>query len=215
MEQAPAVPILDFRQTKFVTSAPDISQMPPDNGIEIAFAGRSNSGKSSSINAICDQKHLAKTSSTPGRTRLINLFAVQANKFLVDLPGYGYAAVPEAMKKQWQKSMSEYLQKRKALRGIVITMDIRHPLKDHDRLILDWSTAANLPAIILLTKADKLGVNARSKALKEVKLLLSEFDGSFTVIPFSAWRGIGVDETRKLLSMWYSSFQPIEENANV
>ena len=119
------------------------------------------------------------------------------------------------MKKQWQKSMSEYLQKRKALRGIVITMDIRHPLKDHDRLILDWSTAANLPAIILLTKADKLGVNARSKALKEVKLLLSEFDGSFTVIPFSAWRGIGVDETRKLLSMWYSSFQPIEENANV
>ena len=103
MEQAPAVPILDFRQTKFVTSAPDIRQMPPDNGIEIAFAGRSNSGKSSSINAICDQKHLAKTSSTPGRTRLINLFAVQANKFLVDLPGYGYAAVPEAMKKQWQK----------------------------------------------------------------------------------------------------------------
>ena len=154
MEQAPAVPILDFRQTKFVTSAPDIRQMPPDNGIEIAFAGRSNSGKSSSINAICDQKHFAKTSSTPGRTRLINLFAVQANKFLVDLPGYGYAAVPEAMKKQWQKSMSEYLQKRKALRGIVITMDIRHPLKDHDRLILDWSTAANLPAIILLTKAD-------------------------------------------------------------
>ena len=215
MEQAPAVPILDFRQTKFVTSAPDIRQMPPDNGIEIAFAGRSNSGKSSSINAICDQKHLAKTSSTPGRTRLINLFAVQANKFLVDLPGYGYAAVPEAMKKQWQKSMSEYLQKRKALRGIVVTMDIRHPLKDHDRLILDWSTAANLPAIILLTKADKLGVTARSKALKEVKLLLSEFDGSFTVIPFSAWRGIGIDETRKLLSMWYSSFQPIEENANV
>lgn len=215
MDQAPAVPILDFRQTKFVTSAPDIRQMPPDNGIEIAFAGRSNSGKSSSINAICDQKHLAKTSSTPGRTRLINLFAVQANKFLVDLPGYGYAAVPEAMKKQWQKSMSEYLQKRKALRGIVVTMDIRHPLKDHDRLILDWSTAANLPAIILLTKADKLGVTARSKALKEVKLLLSEFDGSFTVIPFSAWRGIGIDETRKLLSMWYSSFQPIEENENV
>ena len=88
-------------------------------------------------------------------------------------------------------------------------------LKDHDRLILDWSTAANLPAIILLTKADKLGVTARSKALKEVKLLLSEFDGNFTVIPFSAWSGIGIDETRKLLSMWYSSFQPIEENENV
>ena len=111
--------------------------------------------------------------------------------------------------------MSEYLQKRRALRGIVVTMDIRHPLKDHDRLILDWSTAANLPAIILLTKADKLGVTARSKALKEVKLLLSEFDGNFTVIAFSAWSGIGIDETRKLLSMWYSSFQPIEENENV
>ena len=130
---------------------------------------------------------------------------------LVDLPGYGYAAVPENMKRQWQKSMSEYLQKRKALRGIVVTMDIRHPLKDHDRLIIDWSLAANLPALILLTKADKLGVTKRREAVGEVKHLLSEFGGNFTVISFSAWNKIGLDETRQILSSWFSTFHGAQE----
>lgn len=198
--------MLDFRKTRFITSAPDISRLPDDLGAEIAFAGRSNSGKSSALNAICDQSHLAKTSRTPGRTRLINLFQVKQGCSLVDLPGYGYAAVPESMKKQWQKSMSDYLQKRQALRGIVVTMDIRHPLKDHDRLIIDWSLAANLPALILLTKADKLGVNARREAVGEVKHLLSEFGGNFTVIAFSAWNKIGIDEVRIVLSDWFSTF---------
>lgn len=195
--------ILDFRQTRFVTSAPDISHLPSDMGSEIAFAGRSNSGKSSALNAICDQSRLAKTSRTPGRTRLINLFAVQKGLYLVDLPGYGYAAVPESMKRQWQKSMSEYLQKRQQLRGLVVTMDIRHPLKDHDRLIIDWSIAANLPALILLTKADKLTNNQRREAVAEVKHLLSEFGGNFTVIAFSAWKKIGLDEVRAVLSNWF------------
>ena len=214
MENAPLVASLNFRKTKFVTSAPDISKMPKDQGIEVAFAGRSNSGKSSALNAICDQKHLAKTSRTPGRTQLINLFAVTENRFLVDLPGYGYAAVPESMKRQWQKSMSEYLQKRRALRGIVVTMDIRHPLKDHDRLILDWSVTANLPVLILLTKADKIGQNVRRESLKEVQLLLSEFGGNFTVIPFSAWNKIGIEETRQVLTSWFSNLPSIDETQN-
>lgn len=195
--------ILNFRQTRFITSSPDIAHLPAEQGIEIAFAGRSNSGKSSALNAICDQKHLAKTSRTPGRTRLINLFNIKKNLFLVDLPGYGYAVVSDSMKRQWQKSMSEYLQKRNTLRGIVITMDIRHPLQNHDRLIIDWSITANLPALILLTKADKYGITKRREAVGEVKHLLSEFGGNFTVIAFSAWNKIGIDEVRTVLSNWF------------
>lgn len=201
---------IDFRKTRFITSSPDIKRLPTDLGSEIAFAGRSNSGKSSALNAICDQNHLAKTSRTPGRTRLINLFEVKPGCSLVDLPGYGYAAVSDSMKRQWQKSMSEYLQKRNALRGIVVTMDIRHPLKDHDRLIIDWSLAANLPALILLTKADKLGVTKRREAVGEVKHLLSEFGGNFTVIAFSAWNKIGIDETRNVLQDWFTLFHGAE-----
>lgn len=197
--------VLDFRKTRFITSAPDLRHLPPDEGVEIAFAGRSNSGKSSALNAICDQTHLAKTSRTPGRTRLINLFETAPGCSLVDLPGYGYAAVPESMKRAWQKSLSEYLQQRRALRGIVVTMDIRHPLKDHDRLIIDWSLGANLPALILLTKADKLGPTARREAAGKVRHLLSEFGGTFTVIPFSALRKIGLDETRAVLRSWFST----------
>ena len=205
--------VIDYRKTRFITSSPDLKRLPTDLGAEIAFAGRSNSGKSSALNAICDQKHLAKTSRTPGRTRLINLFEVKPGCSLVDLPGYGYAAVPETMKRQWQKSMSEYLQKRKALRGIVVTMDIRTPLKDHDRLIIDWSLAANLPALILLTKADKLGVTKRREAVGEVKYQLSEFGGDFRVLAFSAWNKIGIDEVRQTLTNWFTMFHGAEDNA--
>ncbi len=194
--------VLDFRKTKFVTSAPDISKLPEDLGAEIAIIGRSNSGKSSSINAICDQKTLAKTSRTPGRTRLINLFQIADKKYLVDLPGYGYAQVPENMKRQWQKAMTDYLQQRKCLSGIVITMDIRTPLRDHDRMIIDWSIASNLPALILLTKADKLGTNKRKEMVGEVRTQLSEFGGNFKIIAFSALRKIGIDETRDVLRNW-------------
>lgn len=195
--------VLDFRKTKFVTSAPDISKLPEDLGAEIAIIGRSNSGKSSSINAICDQKNLAKTSRTPGRTRLINLFTVADKKYLVDLPGYGYAQVPENMKRQWQKSMTDYLQQRKSLCGIVVTMDIRTPLRDHDRMIIDWSIASNLPALILLTKADKFGVNKRKEMVGEVRTALSEFGGNFKIIAFSALKKIGIDETREVLKNWF------------
>ena len=198
--------VIDFRRTTFVTSAPDISKLPNDVGAEIAIIGRSNSGKSSSINAICDQKTLAKTSRTPGRTRLINLFKVNEGKYLVDLPGYGYAQVPEQMKRQWQKAMTDYLQQRKCLCGLVVTMDIRTPLRDHDRMIIDWSIAANLPCLILLTKADKFGVNKRKEMVGEVKTQLSEFGGNFTIIAFSALRKIGIDETRNVIKNWFTLF---------
>lgn len=195
--------ILDFRQTKFLVSAQVMQTLPQDQSLEIAFVGRSNSGKSSAINAICDQKNLAKTSSTPGRTQLINFFEVVPGKILVDLPGYGYAKVPEKMKKQWQTSMAEYLQKRKNLIGLVTTMDIRHPLKDLDRMVLDWSVAANLRTMILLTKCDKIGSTSRQETLSYVKMALSEFAGNFVVIPFSALNKNGVPEVRDLLQEWF------------
>ena len=204
--------VIDFRRTTFVTSAPDISKLPNDVGAEIAIIGRSNSGKSSSINAICDQKTLAKTSRTPGRTRLINLFKVNEGKYLVDLPGYGYAQVPEQMKRQWQKAMTDYLQQRKCLCGLVVTMDIRTPLRDHDRMIIDWSIAANLPSLILLTKADKFGVNKRKEMVGEVKTQLSEFGGNFTIIAFSALRKIGIDETRNVLKSWFTLFHTNDDS---
>ena len=204
--------VIDFRRTTFVTSAPDISKLPNDVGAEIASIGRSNSGKSSSINAICDQKTLAKTSRTPGRTRLINLFKVNEGKYLVDLPGYGYAQVPEQMKRQWQKAMTDYLQQRKCLCGLVVTMDIRTPLRDHDRMIIDWSIAANLPCLILLTKADKFGVNKRKEMVGEVKTQLSEFGGNFTIIAFSALRKIGIDETRNVLKNWFTLFHTNDDS---
>ena len=204
--------VIDFRRTTFVTSAPDIRKLPNDVGAEIAIIGRSNSGKSSSINAICDQKTLAKTSRTPGRTRLINLLKVNEGKYLVDLPGYGYAQVPEQMKRQWQKAMTDYLQQRKCLCGLVVTMDIRTPLRDHDRMIIDWSIAANLPCLILLTKADKFGVNKRKEMVGEVKTQLSEFGGNFTIIAFSALSKIGIDETRNVLKNWFTLFHTNDDS---
>lgn len=196
---------IDYRKTHFVLSAPDISHLPDNqSGVEVAFAGRSNSGKSSALNALCDNRRLAKTSNTPGRTRLINLFEVQQGFYLVDLPGYGYAKISDSIKRQWQKALSQYLQERVPLRGLVVTMDIRHPLQEHDRTILDWTLAANLPVMILLTKADKLSATQRAKAASEVEFALREFGGSFTVIPFSALRKFGINEARAVLTSWHS-----------
>lgn len=157
---------LNYHKTHFLTSAPNIRSIPEDTGIEIAFAGRSNAGKSTALNALTNQKSLARTSKTPGRTQLINLFEVEPNCKLVDLPGYGYAAVPEKMKIEWQKSLGEYLQKRECLGGLVVLMDIRHPLKDLDQQMIEWAVSADLPVMLLLTKADKLSQSARSKQVK-------------------------------------------------
>ena len=157
---------LNYHKTHFLTSAPNIRSIPEDIGIEIAFAGRSNAGKSTALNALTNQKSLARTSKTPGRTQLINLFEVEPNCKLVDLPGYGYAAVPEKMKIEWQKSLGEYLQKRECLGGLVVFNGYSPSLKDLDQQMIEWAVSADLPVMLLLTKADKLSQSARSKQVK-------------------------------------------------
>ncbi|HHR5901488.1 TPA: ribosome biogenesis GTP-binding protein YihA/YsxC [Providencia alcalifaciens] len=197
----------NYHMTKFVISAPDIRHLPKDTGIEVAFAGRSNAGKSSALNALTQQKSLARTSKTPGRTQLINLFEVEEGIRLVDLPGYGYAEVPEDMKHKWQQALGEYLQKRECIKGLVILMDIRHPLKDLDMQMIEWSVAMSIPVLVLLTKADKLASGARKKQLMEVRQALAplEAEGDIEVEYFSALKKIGIDKLRIKLDSWYST----------
>ncbi len=203
--------MINFSKTKFITSAPKLENLPADTGIEIAFVGRSNAGKSSALNAITNIKNLAKTSKTPGRTQLINLFEIEENKRIVDLPGYGFANVPIAVKNKWQKSLTEYLQKRKSLKVVVILMDIRHPLKDLDRQLITWATVANLHVLILLTKCDKLAINARNKAVYETKKNLIEFGCNYDIVAFSSLNKIGVIEVRELLDNYYNLLHTGEE----
>lgn len=195
---------LNYHKTHFLTSAPNIRSIPEDTGIEIAFAGRSNAGKSTALNALTNQKSLARTSKTPGRTQLINLFEVEPNCKLVDLPGYGYAAVPEKMKIEWQKSLGEYLQKRECLGGLVVLMDIRHPLKDLDQQMIEWAVSADLPVMLLLTKADKLSQSARSKQVKMVREAILPFQSDIQVEAFSAQNKIGIDKLAAKLDCWFA-----------
>jgi ribosome biogenesis GTP-binding protein ysxC len=199
---------LNYHKTHFLTSAPNIRAIPADEGIEIAFAGRSNAGKSTALNALTNQKNLARTSKTPGRTQLINLFEVENGCKLVDLPGYGYAAVPQQMKIQWQKSLGEYLQHRQCLAGLVVLMDIRHPLKDLDQQMIDWAVSAELPVLLLLTKADKLSQSARSKQVKMVREAILPFQGDIQVEAFSAQSKLGIDKLAGKLDGWFAPLIP-------
>ncbi|MGL5800690.1 MAG: ribosome biogenesis GTP-binding protein YihA/YsxC [Plesiomonas sp.] len=194
----------NYHVTHFVTSAPDIRHLPMDNAIEVAFAGRSNAGKSSALNTLTNQKNLARTSKTPGRTQLINLFEVAEQARLVDLPGYGYAQVPEEMKLKWQRALGEYLQKRECLRGLVVLMDIRHPLKDLDQQMVMWAVDAGLPVLILLTKADKLASGARKNQVKMVRDAVVTFGGDIQVEAFSSLKKFGVDLLRIKLDTWFT-----------
>ncbi len=195
---------IKYNTASFVTSAPDITKLPADTGIEVAFAGRSNAGKSSALNALTDQK-LARTSKTPGRTQLINTFELADvdDMRLIDLPGYGFAKVPIEMKKKWQKSLAEYLQKRQSLKGIVILMDIRHPLKDLDRDLINWAIGSEIPVLALLTKADKLKQGARKAQVLQVRRELSSLEGDITVHAFSSLKGTGLPEVAKKLDEWF------------
>lgn len=204
---------IPFSQAHFVTSAPDIRHLDDDVGIEIAFAGRSNAGKSSALNALTRQKRLAKTSSTPGRTQLINVFAVTEQIKLIDLPGYGYAKVPLAMKEKWQAALGEYLQQRQCLRGLVVLMDIRHPLKDLDQQLIAWAVASDLPVLALLTKADKLKTGARKKTLLEVRNACLAFQGDVQVEVFSALKGLGLPQLETTLSTWCALAQAAGEDS--
>ena len=191
-----------YRQAKFLISAASKKQFPTSGSLEVAFAGRSNAGKSSAINTLCDNKGLAKISKTPGRTRLVNYFTLDEQRSLVDLPGYGYAKVPLPVKQQWEKLMENYLQRSETLRGLVIIMDIRHPLKDFDIQMLNWCEHFGLPAHLLLTKADKLKKGpAQSTLLKIKKLLATEgYDASVQI--FSALNKTGLDELVNTMNSW-------------
>ncbi len=195
---------LNYQKTHFLISAPNIKSMPPEQGIEVAFVGRSNAGKSTALNALTKQKNLARTSKTPGRTQLINVFEVEPDCKLVDLPGYGYAAVPEKMKIQWQRSLGEYLQERECLKGIVVLMDIRHPLKDLDQQMIEWAVMANKSVLLLLTKADKLSQGARIKQVKMVREAILPFQGDIEVEAFSGTNKIGIDKLSAKLNSWFS-----------
>lgn len=194
----------NYHKTHFLTSAPDIRQMPQDTGVEIAFAGRSNAGKSTALNVLTNQKNLARTSKTPGRTQLINLFEVESGCKIVDLPGYGYAAVPEKMKIKWQQALGEYLQKRECLGGLVILMDIRHPLKELDQQMIEWAVLSQLPILLLLTKADKLSQSACSQQVKLVREAILPFQGDIQVEAFSALKKIGVKTLAAKLDNWFA-----------
>lgn len=191
-----------FQGSTFMTSAAKLSQCLNDEGLEVAFAGRSNAGKSSAINAIAQHGKLAKTSKTPGRTQLINFFStVSEQQRIVDLPGYGYAKVPLAVKRQWENFIDAYLRERSSLQGLFLIMDIRHPLTDFDSMILSWSKQSQLRVHILLTKADKLKFGAAKSTLLKIQRDLKDLD-HVSVQLFSATQKMGLDEARDKLSEW-------------
>ncbi|MBC8007458.1 MAG: YihA family ribosome biogenesis GTP-binding protein [Prolixibacteraceae bacterium] len=193
-----------FSDIAFFTSAADESGLPPSQ-MEVAFAGRSNAGKSSAINALAQRHRLAFVSKTPGRTQQINFFSLGAGRFLVDLPGYGYAKVPRGMRNEWEQLISGYLQLRPQLRGLIVVMDIRHPMKDLDRQLLTWFEGTGKPAHILLTKADKLGRQPAVDQLRNtIRILAVDFPG-VSVQLFSAQSKIGIDEADAVLNRWYAT----------
>ncbi|WP_113906735.1 ribosome biogenesis GTP-binding protein YihA/YsxC [Aliidiomarina celeris] len=194
-----------FQQARFLTSAPTIKHLSADQGLEIAFAGRSNAGKSSALNTLTRQRALARTSKTPGRTQQINIFELDEQRRLVDLPGYGFAKVPIAMKEAWQKSLSEYLQQRKCLRGLVVLMDIRHPFRDADQELIHWAVDSNIPVLAVLTKADKLKSGARKAALLQAQEAVPGFGGDVEVITFSSLKKTGLEQLEVVLQRWFAA----------
>lgn len=189
-----------LRKAAFLMSAPKLSICVEDTGYEIAFAGRSNAGKSSAINALTNQKQLARASKKPGRTQMINFFSLgNPDQRLVDLPGYGYAAVPEAMKIVWQKELENYLIHRKSLQGLVLLMDIRHPLQHFDVMMLEWAYSRKLFVHVLLTKSDKMNRGPANKVLLDVKQQLKKMKLDFSIQLFSSLNKQGLEELASVM----------------
>ena len=189
-----------LRKAEFLMSAPKLNLCVEDTGYEIAFAGRSNAGKSSAINALTNQKQLARASKKPGRTQMINFFSLgNPDQRLVDLPGYGYAAVPEAMKLVWQKELENYLIHRQSLQGLVLLMDIRHPLQHFDVMMLEWAYSRKLFVHVLLTKSDKLNRGPASKVLQEVQQQLKKMKLQFSIQLFSSMNKQGLEELASVM----------------
>ncbi|MDX1625307.1 MAG: ribosome biogenesis GTP-binding protein YihA/YsxC [Wenzhouxiangellaceae bacterium] len=195
----------DLRNAEYLTSVHERSQLPPDRGREVAIAGRSNAGKSSLLNRLCGRKSLARTSRTPGRTRQLVFFRLAEDLHLVDLPGYGFASVGKDLKRHWQGLITNYLERRAALAGLVVVMDIRHPLKDSDRQLAEFALARDLPLHVVLTKADKLG---HGKRVETVRAVDQAFGGQATVQAFSATTGLGLEELESVFDAWMGGDEP-------
>ncbi len=192
-----------FSRATFYTTVNHLRDLPQHGGLEVAFVGRSNAGKSSAINTLANHTRLAFTSKTPGRTQHLNYFTLGGGKFLVDLPGYGYAKVPPDVQKHWEALLGEYLQTREALCGLVIIMDARHPLTLLDEQMLDWFAPTGKPVHILLTKADKLSRQQATQTLNRVKSWLDEHFPFCTVQLFSSLKKVGMDEAEAVIAGWF------------
>ena len=201
-----------YPKARFLKSAPDARHLPADSGFEVAFAGRSNSGKSSAINTLCNQRALARTSKTPGRTQLINVFELPDDRRIIDLPGYGFAKVPEKVRRDWGRMIEGYLANRASLKGLVLVMDIRHPLTDYDEQMLAWCRHRLLPVHILLSKADKLKFGAAKNTLLKVKQQLKDSGLRVSVQMFSSLKKTGTEEAYAVLDGWLE--WPIHESGD-
>ena len=199
-----------FSKAAFYTTVNHFRDLPL-HGKEVAFAGRSNAGKSSAINTLANHVRLARTSKTPGRTQHINYFDLGDQRFLVDLPGYGYAKVPPDVQKHWQDLLGKYLQKHEALCGLVVIMDSRRPLTELDETMLDWFAPTGKPVHILLTKSDKLSRQQATKTLSRVKSYLAEHFPQCSVQLFSSLKKIGMEETENIIAGWLEDKKPLHE----
>ena len=194
-----------FDRAMYVASAHDLEQLPPDVGAEVAFVGRSNAGKSSAINTLANHRRLAFVSKTPGRTQLINFFALGDERTLVDLPGYGYAEVPARVKAHWQNVMAAYVSTRQSLKGLVLIMDARHPLKALDVKLLDWYLPTGKPVHCLLTKADKLSKSDQALTLRKVIKQLDAAGHNATVQLFSSLKKEGLEEAESAIQTLFGT----------
>ena len=193
-----------YSKAVFLKSAARVDQLPADAGYEVSFAGRSNAGKSSALNCLTNIKGLARTSKTPGRTQLINLFSLDEERRLVDLPGYGYAKVALQIKLEWQKNLAHYLEVRESLRGLVLLMDVRHPLKDLDQMMIDWALNRGLPVHVLLTKSDKLSRSDVKNCVLKVRKHYELAKHLISVQSFSSLKKDGIEELIAVLNHWYA-----------
>jgi GTP-binding protein len=203
-----------FQQAVFLTTVANLRDMPQDSVREVAFAGRSNAGKSSTINTLAGRVRLAYVSKTPGRTQHLNYFTLAEGKYFVDLPGYGYAKAPEAIRSQWEGLIGPYLNKREQLAGLVVIMDIRRPMTDLDLRLIDWFRPTGRPIHILLSKADKLSRQEQTKALRSVKAEVATWGDAdlYSVQLFSSLKKTGVEEAEQVLARWLEIEIKAKEN---
>lgn len=201
----------DYRHATFLQSASKVAQCPPDAGWEVAFAGRSNAGKSSAINSLTGQPKLARTSKTPGRTQLLNFFSLSDRQRLVDLPGYGFAKVPKAVKDAWTRQLEKYLQERESLRGLILLMDIRHPFQPFDLQMLEWGSTAGMPVHMLLTKADKLKRGPAEAALLQARKRAESYPQGISVQLFSSLKHTGHKTLVGVLNAWLTDISVLED----